>query len=174
MKNTSIDKNKKLIIYLGDPVHNMIKSWDIWTVPLNICCIAAYVDKFYKDKVEIRLFKFPDKMLEAIDEKTPDVVGVSNYLWNKELSKKILDVTKEKNPKAVTVMGGPNITQTKEAMTQFFTESNVDFYISLHGEDSFKCIIGAILKNDYNYENLFKDPDIHGMWYMDKDKRHWE
>ena len=162
-KNTQ----KKLVIYLGDPVHNLINSRDIWTIPLNICNISSYSKSFFGDQIEIHLFKFPDLMLKAIDKFQPDIVGLSNYLWNFELSKKIIEIVKEKYPKAVTVMGGPNITQTKEKMTEFFNQSKVDFYISFHAEEPFKCIVGAMLKENYRFENLHKDKDIHGVWFLD-------
>ena len=159
--------NKNIIIYLGDPVHNFISSRDIWTIPLNICNIASYVKSFYDDHVEIHLFKFPDLMLKAINESPPDIIGLSNYIWNFELSKKIIEIVKEKYPKTVTVMGGPNITQTKDNMTKFFNQKKVDFYVSLYGEEPFKCIVGAMLKEDSKPETLYKDPDIHGVWFLD-------
>lgn len=166
-----MDVKKKLTIYLGDPVHNFIPSRDIWTVPLNICGIASYVNSFYEDQVEFRLFKFPDLLMKAINDSTPDIIGLSNYIWNSELSKKIIRSVKDKDSSVVTVMGGLNVTQTKDKMTQFMNECSLDFYVSLYGEHPFKCLVGAMLKPNVRRETLYMDPDIHGVWYLDPGSR---
>src|SRR3990172_328339 len=124
----------RLTVYLGDPVHNFVPSNDIWTVPLNICDIAAYVNSFYKDRVDFRLFKYPDLLIKAIDESPPDVLGLSNYIWNSELSRHITRYAKQKNSRTVTVMGGVNINRTGEKMTLFMKDSLLDFYVSYYGE----------------------------------------
>ena len=111
LKNENVKKKKKrLIIYLGDPVHNFIPSRDIWTIPLNICNIASCVKPFYSNQVEIHLFKFSDLMLKAINKCLPDIVGLSNYIGSPELSKKLIEIAKEKCPETITIAGDPNIT----------------------------------------------------------------
>lgn len=160
--------SKKLSIYLGDMAHNFVPSRDIWTIPLNICCIASYVNSFYEDEVEFRLFKFPDLLLNAIDNEPPDIIGLSNYVWNTELSKKIIKFAKKADSRTVAVMGGPNVTQTEDKMTRFMNECSLDYYVSLYGEDPFKCIVEAMLKQDSCREALYMDPAIHGVWYLDR------
>ena len=59
---------KRLTIYLADLIHNYMSGKDIWTIPLGAACIAAYTDKFYEDDVDIKIFSFPDKLHEAINE----------------------------------------------------------------------------------------------------------
>ena len=58
-------KKKPVKIYLADLAHNYVNSRDIWTVPLGAATISAYCKKFLTDKVDIQLFKFPDKLIEA-------------------------------------------------------------------------------------------------------------
>ncbi|MFC1952764.1 B12-binding domain-containing radical SAM protein [Chloroflexota bacterium] len=161
----------KLTIYLGDPVHNFIPSTDIWTVPLNICNIASYVNSFYANQVEFHLFKFPDSLLDAISHSPPDIIGLSNYIWNSELSKKIIRFAKEKNSKTVTVMGGVNITREEGRMTQFMNDCCLDFYVSLYGEHPFKSLVSALLKPGSTKDTIYQDPDVHGVWYLDNHSR---
>jgi hypothetical protein len=39
----------------------------------------------------------------------PDILGLSNYDWNKNLNKALINVAKKINPKVFIIMGGPNI-----------------------------------------------------------------
>ncbi len=162
---------KRLTIYLADLIHNYISGKDIWTIPLGASCIAAYTDKFYKVDVDIKLFSFPDKLHEAINEKVPDILGVSNYMWNCELSKKFIRDVKRINKNTITVMGGPNITQTSESITEFLKSCELDFYISYFGEDPFKCIIESILVDGAkSVEEISNNSKVHGLWYFDYEK----
>ena len=157
--------NKPLKIYLVDPVHQFIESSDIWTIPLNVLTIASYAKAALGEKIDVKVFKFPDKLFEAIKEAPPDIIGVSNYIWNCELSKKILSFAKEQNPNTISVMGGPNITQEKPWMTSFLKEAHCDYYIIGNGDHQFKCLVESI----FNENNilLHKDPKVHGIWYID-------
>ena len=171
---------KRLTIYLADLIHNYISGKDIWTIPLGASCVAAYTDKFFKTDVEIKIFSFPDKLHEAINEKAPDILGVSNYMWNCELSKKFVRDVKKINKNIVTIMGGPNITQTTESITEFLRSCELDFYISYFGEDPFKCIkffpdeyvtIESILVDGAkNVEEIANNNKVHGLWYYDCEK----
>lgn len=161
----------KLLIYLGDFVHNYIDSRDIWTIPLNIADIAAYTNKFFHNQVVIKIFKFADIFIEAMKKNKPDIVGVSNYIWNYELSKTIISKAKEINPDCITVMGGANVTQTEKAMEEEFKSFPLDFYVSFFGEDPFKCICEAVLFPKFEKNEIFKDLRVHGVWYLDPETK---
>jgi len=163
----SINK-RKLLIYLADPVHNYILSRDIWTIPLNVLTIASYTMAKFKNNVEIKIFKFPDEFFNAMKKELPDIVGVSNYIWNYELSKTLLLFSKKQNRKIVTVMGGPNITQSKDRMTVFLKNSYCDYYISGSGEYPFRCLVESII---YNKISLINSLEIQGCWQLDLQKK---
>ena len=83
-----------MIIYLGDLFHTWTKG-GIWTIPLNIGYVASYLKKMMHDDgvdVEVRLFKDADKLLDAIDQKKPDVVALGFFVWNEELNKYVFGV----------------------------------------------------------------------------------
>ena len=75
---------KKKLIYLADLYHT--SGSPSTPTPTNIGYVAANCIKNHKEKVEIKLFKDPHKLLDAIDERAPDILGLSNYMWNEKLN----------------------------------------------------------------------------------------
>jgi hypothetical protein len=135
---------------------------------LSALNVAAYVKKHHGDMIEIRVFKFPEKLMDAIEATPPDIIGVSNYIWNHRVSMAALDFAKRRNPNAVTVMGGPNATLTEERMTELLADGVVDYYIPdsvTGGEKPFASLVAALLDGE---APLHKHPKVHGIWLMDK------
>ena len=65
-------------VYLGDLFHTWTKG-GIWTIPLNVGYVGSYLKKKMAEAgidTQIRLFKDPYKLLDAIDDNPPDVVGL--------------------------------------------------------------------------------------------------
>ena len=132
-------------IFLADLIHN--QHFTYYTVPLNIAAIAVRLQARLGNAVEVELFKFPDKLLEAIDKK-PDILAVSNYDWNFNLSKKLAEVFRQSNPSTLTVMGGPNIRRDPLGVKQFLLENReIDVYTLHEGEDAFSDLVETILGN---------------------------
>ncbi len=63
---------KKLSVYLCDLFHDYIGTGN-YSFPLNIGYLGSYINKFYSDSLEIKLFKSPNKFLDALDSNSPDV-----------------------------------------------------------------------------------------------------
>lgn len=156
-----------LNIYLADLVHNAIKSRDEWMIPLNVLYISATLEKLFADKVRVRVFKFPGPLLEAIDQEPPDIIGVSNYIWNHELSMAVLNYAKERSPQTVAVMGGPNITETADGLRKLFSSVACDYYVKGDGEAPFATLVEAILQTGRDLEKLNLAPGLPGVWYRD-------
>lgn len=76
-----------LSIYLADLTHVGVGN-NVATeaFPLNIGLIASYANKVFGDRVKIRLFKYPEKLLAALNEAPPDILGLINYTWNSNLA----------------------------------------------------------------------------------------
>ena len=130
-------------IFLADLIHN--QHFTYYTVPLNIAAIAVRLKARLGDAVEVELFKFPDKLLEAIGKK-PDIVAVSNYDWNFNLSKKLAEIFRQSNPSTLTVMGGPNIRREPLGVRRFLLENReIDVYTLHEGEDAFSDLVETIL-----------------------------
>ena len=156
-----------LRIFLADPVHDFVQSRDIWTIPLNILNIAAYVKAAFGERVEILMFKFPGPIFSALKKQPPDIIGVSNYIWNFELSKTILRFAKKRSAHTVTVMGGPNVKQTPLFMKKLLQEGACDYYISWAGEHPFRCLVESMLSAENADAEPHEDTEVHGVWYTD-------
>ena len=79
------------------------------TFPLAIGCIATYAENNIQFSQPISLFRYPEHVDQALrEEGPPQVFGFSNFVWNSELSLAIARRIKERSPKTVIVMGGPN------------------------------------------------------------------
>ena len=79
---------RSLKIYLCDLTYDTITlSTDAF--PLNVGYIASYAKKQFQNKLEITIFKYIDKLESALESNPPDIIGFSNYAWNRQISKEM-------------------------------------------------------------------------------------
>ena len=79
-------------------------------MPLGVAYMKAVMDREDKDReIASRLFVYPEKLAKALVEDPPDVLMLTNYVWNEALSHYFFKLAKQVNPGILTVMGGPNI-----------------------------------------------------------------
>ena len=161
---------KKLRIFLGDITHDTIFLVSD-TIPINIGFIASYIDKTYGDKVDITLFKYPNDIINEIKSNPPDVVGLSNYSWNSNLSEFIASVAKKYNPNVITLQGGTNFPHDSETQKTFLLERPAtDIFTILEGEKSCTNIIGRILDSNKDRKKIF-EKEIDGCIFVQPDTR---
>jgi len=165
--NAEVLIKRPLKVYLADLVHNFIQSMDNWMVPLSALLIASYTKAALGEQVEILVFKFADRLLETIKKNPPDIIGLSNYCWNFELNKIILQFVKEHNVSTVTVMGGPNITPAASKMTELLKCTDCDYYVIGAGEHPFKSLVKAALDPRIDNLKLHESKELHSIWYLD-------
>ena len=89
-------KSKKLKVFLCDLTYDTIILVSD-TIPINIGFVGSYLLKQHKDKIDIELFKYPNDVIKNLKENPPDIVGLSNYSWNSNLSEYIASVAKKIN-----------------------------------------------------------------------------
>jgi len=164
-----------LKIYLGDLFHTWTKG-GIYTVPLNIGYIATYTKKFLKQNgidSEFRLFKDADKLIDAIKNDKPDVVGLGFFVWNDRLNYRVFEFVKENYPEILTIGGGPrftNINANLEGAIEFFKEQkNCDAFVVNQGEKGFAKIIKSFSESNTEI-NEFKKNKIPGSIINDLDE----
>lgn len=127
----------RYIIYLADLVHNYAAKGP-HTFPINIGYIASYAKKFYGDRIEIQLFKFPADLIEAIKIKQPHIVGFSNYTWNLDINNRISVWVKSLSQDILTVYGGPDYPACQKDSAKYLRERPfLDFYVINQGEKGF-------------------------------------
>ncbi len=173
IKNT----NRKAKIYLADLVHNYIGRGP-FMFPINIGYMKAYIKKIHGDDLEVRLFKYPNKLIEAIERDPPNILGLSNYTWNENLNNKILHNSKKKFSDIITIMGGPNVNMYPQighdevekndsgSLTNFLKQrSALDFYVTLQGEPGFLNLVNRYLESDRSLKSMKKSP-INGVAFL--------
>ena len=99
---------KKINILLVDPRHDTVGAHSNY-IPIGIGYIGAYLKEKLKNEieVEIQLSTKPEEALSLINDFKPNVIGLSNYIWNSGLSNIICEHAKEINPQTLCVLGGP-------------------------------------------------------------------
>ena len=145
----------KLRIYLADLTHTGLMT-ATEAFPLNVGLIASYCKKNFGNDVDIKLFKFPEDLKEAIDEKLPHVLGCSNYTWNCNLSYHFASYVKSLDKNIITVFGGTNYPYDKINQKIFLKKRpNIDIHTFYEGERSFSKIIERLLSNNNDVKKVF-------------------
>lgn len=128
-------------IFLCDLVHTHLGT-GTYMFPLNIGYVAAYALKHFGEKIDIRLFKYPADLLAALGEGAPDVIGLSNYVWNTDLNTRISERVRAVSGETMVVFGGPDIDNTEADVRRFFeSHRDVDCYIPYQGETPFVRLV---------------------------------
>ena len=129
-------------------------------IPAGIGMIAEYLEKEIKSNISIKLFKYPEDLIKEIEKSDyPDVFGVSNYIWNHNLSSLFCKIIKEKSKKTKIVMGGPNFpTNDNEQQTFLKKEPWIDYYVIKEGEYSFFKLIEYLI--DSKNKNIEDVPNL--------------
>lgn len=141
-----------LKIYLADLTYDTIVL-QTPVFPLNIGFIASYCIKRFGSKVDITLFKYIDELDRAINEAPPDILGMSNYVWNHRIGLEMFRMLTQKNPYALKIWGGPNFPMDPSSQKKFLSRfPEVDVYVPIEGEVGFTNIIESVLEVDSKEE----------------------
>ena len=84
-----------LNVYMCDLTHTGL-GINANTFPLGLGSITSYLLKKMDGKVKCKLFKFPDKLNTALEQEIPDVLCMSYYTWNANLTYAFAKHVKEK------------------------------------------------------------------------------
>ena len=124
----------KTTVYLADLRHNYGGVLATDCMPVGIAYMKAVMDRDLPD-VESRLSAYPDRLLRALKENPPDVLMLSNYVWNEALSLHFAKLAKRINPNILVVMGGPNISVETAPQIDFVRRRpNIDIYVLGEGD----------------------------------------
>lgn len=151
---TDSKRMRPLNIYLGDLTYTTL-SLATDAFPLNIGFIAAYAQKCFGHEIELRLFKYVKDLEQAIAEKPPDILGLSNYPWNFSLGLEFFRMARATSPQTICVMGGPNLSHEDEARSEFIKRNpQIDFYAYLEGEKAFAALVARALETGADREKM--------------------
>src|SRR5579864_2025893 len=124
-----------LSVYFADLRHNYSGVLANDCMPLGIGYLKAVMDRDLPE-VDSTLFAYPDRLLTAITTNPPDVLMLSNYVWNEELSLLFARIAKRIRPNVLTVLGGPNI-PVEESRQVAYVASHPEIDVYVLGEGDF-------------------------------------
>src|SRR3989344_8163874 len=134
---------KPLKIFMCDLTHNTVVLVSD-TIPINIGYIGSYAKKCHGKDIELSLYKHPQAVIETIKSSPPDVIALSNYSWNSNLSEHVAGVAKRVNPQVITVQGGTNFPHEAELQKSFLlSRPNTGIFVELEAEITFSKLIGS-------------------------------
>lgn len=144
-------------LYFGDLGHYTIVLTNNM-VPLNVGYIAAYLKANLGKDVDITLFKNPNLLLKAIDKSPPDVLALSNYVWNQSISELIFQSYKKQIQNGLTIWGGPNFPINEPQKTRIYLKERpyVDFYVPYEGEVPTFTIVKSWMESGMSIDEMKK------------------
>lgn len=126
-------------------------------MPAAIGEIAMYCESHLSLPPAFRLFKYPEKLINALRTEQPEVIGFSNYVWNSQMSYRFAEAIKAKFPRTIVVMGGPNFPLSNENQESFLrSRPAIDFYIEKEGEAPFCNLIQCLMELELDIERVKK------------------
>jgi radical SAM superfamily enzyme YgiQ (UPF0313 family) len=162
---------KKVKVLLADLRH--IKNGILFAdnMPLGIGYMKAVMDRDLADIVDCDIFAYPDDFQNAVVATSPDVVMVTNYMWNEALSLWYLNFAKQINPGALTVMGGPNISIDTERQKDFLRKNpQLDIYALGEGDFLAKEFVELFIKHDKDIKRLKESGELKSCIYRNDDE----
>ena len=132
-------RNMPVRVFLADLRYNYAGILANDCMPLGIAYMKAVMDAEDGGRdIQSRLFVYPDRLLDELKAAPPDVLMVSNYVWNERLSHEFCRILKQLRPDALTVMGGPNISLETERQAAYLERRpEIDVYVL--GEGDFRA-----------------------------------
>ena len=150
----------RLKIYLTNLTYDTI-SIATDAFPYNVGCVASYSKKKFGDKLDFTLFKYIDELDRSIRDSPPDILGMSNYIWNYNIALEFFRMMKEINPQTLLVWGGPNFPLDFPSQKKFMDDHpEFDIYVPVRGEIGFANIVQKMLdtKEPFNKEKFLAEP----------------
>jgi len=121
-------------VYLADLRYNYSGVLASDCMPLGVAYLKAVMDRDLPE-VRSRLFAYPDRLLEALRSEPPDVLMLSNYVWNEHLSHHFSSLAKQIRPDMLVLIGGPNIPQEPARQIAYLSDlPQVDLYVLGEGD----------------------------------------
>jgi radical SAM superfamily enzyme YgiQ (UPF0313 family) len=139
-------------------------------MPMAVGLIATFAESYVDPAPETRIFKYPEKLIEALeDDGPPHILGLSNYCWNFELSYGFAEFFKQRYPNTVVVMGGPNYPIDAPSQERFIRDNNaIDFYVMKEGEVPFSKLVEGLMMHDFDVDAV-KDLALGGVHAITKE-----
>ncbi|MBF0273052.1 MAG: cobalamin-dependent protein [Magnetococcales bacterium] len=139
-------------VWMGDFSHH---SNTFRTFPLGVGTVAAYAHRAFKTSHTFHIFKSAETFFQTSLEAAPTIVAISSYVWNAKLTEALLVRLKQRHPRTVVILGGPNYPLEPNKQREFFqTRPWLDFFVVGEGEVPFAALLGQLMAADNDPERL--------------------
>lgn len=132
-------------------------------LPYSIACLESYLREHCKHRDVLSFLphvykRAPIGTIVSGMEKA-DIVGISTYVWNAQISLEVARRIKKKWPNKLIVFGGPQVPDQPE---QFIREHDfIDIVVHNEGERTFNSIVELYPSRDWN--------ELTGVSFIDSD-----
>jgi radical SAM superfamily enzyme YgiQ (UPF0313 family) len=135
-----------LSVYLADLRHNYGGVLATDCMPLSVGYMKAVMDARLHEATS-RIFAYPGRLIDDIVQSPPDVLMLSNYVWNCALSLRCARLARELRPDMLIVMGGPNLSNQPQRQLSFLHDHPVlDLYVLGEGDFLATTIVERLLQ----------------------------
>ena len=144
----------QLLIYLADLDH--FTPGNRISVPYSVASIKSYCNNLFLKETDIRLFKDPNKLMKAVIDNPPHILGLSYYMWNERLTQHVADCCKKVNKNIITAIGGPSVARATDTYKDILLlpSNSIDVVVLDQGEKSFANLIKAALTYGKDKKNV--------------------
>ena len=95
-------------------------------------------------------------MLNKIKSDPPDILGLSNYSWNSNLSEHFAKVTRRYNSECIVLQGGTNFPHERDQQAEFLiSRPNTDIYALFEGERSSLKVVERFIETNGDRKKFF-------------------
>ena len=161
--------NKNLSVFVADPCfdHKGISA----VIPLGAGLVAAFLKKKIPD-ISVEIFKGVTPLLKAIETTPPDILGLTSYIWNKNLAIAVAEYTKKINPNALIIFGGPEIDINQYDLELFINKyACADLFVQHEGELALAKIVQKYIEVNYNKKQLLNNiSELGNCFFIDSSK----
>ena len=141
-------------VFLCDLRHNYSGVLANDCMPLGVGYMKAVMDRDVPE-ARSRLFAYPNLLADALRTSPPDVLMLSNYMWNEELSLHFARLAKRLHPETLVVMGGPNISLEEERKREYMRRHpELDVYVLGEGDFLAAEVVRQYLEAERSLEKL--------------------
>jgi len=148
--------NKSLNVIVADVCYDD-NGLSTPVIPLGAGLVAAHA-KVVNPEITVSVYKGKTSLIDEIKRNPPDILGLTNYLWNNNLAIRIANITKKINPKVLIVFGGPEIDKSPENKSIMYNKYSIaDFFIQYEGELAFANLIKRYIELDLDKNKLKKE-----------------
>ncbi|HEY9080160.1 B12-binding domain-containing radical SAM protein [Magnetovibrio sp.] len=168
LPHDDIGPKKKLnkTVWLIDPTYTQ-QQVSAELIPYAMGLLACYAEKCIDFDTPVRIFKYPEKLVEAIaQDGAPDIIGFSHFVWNGYFGYEFAKRLKEISPQIITIFGGPSYPVDRDEQVEFLEHHpEIDFYVIKEGEVPFVRLLQALIDADFNADAVkqLSIPSVHAI-----------